>query len=111
MPKGMSPVFKGILLLVGSYVVTMAAVVLVIVLAITILMVGSPDCSVMNWALVALWVTIAVLLFASVAVLRIGARKVIPSIAGRRAVVILYGVVLLASYVVIAFGLLVAFEC
>jgi len=107
----MNTVFRGMLLVVGSYVVTIALVALIIVLAIAILMMGSTACSVMNRALVALWVTIAVLFFASVAVVRIVARKVFPSITGRRGVVAIYSVGLLASYVVLAFGLMVAFEC
>lgn len=111
MPKGMSSVFKGILLVVGSYVVTIALVALIIVLAISILMRGSTDCSVMNRAVVVLWVTISVLFFASVAVVGIVERKLILRVAARRAAVVLYGVVMLASYVVIAFGLMVAFEC
>ena len=58
MPKGMSTVFKGMLLVVGAYVVMIAVVALIIVLA--IITVTEPyDCSTMNRALVILWVTIA----------------------------------------------------
>lgn len=110
MPGGKGSVFKGMLLVVGPYVVTIAVVALILVLAITIL--AKPyDCSTLNRAVVALWLTIAMLFFASVAVVRIVARKVILSIAGRRVVVVTYGVVMLASYVVIALGLMVAFNC
>jgi hypothetical protein len=65
----------------------------------------------MNRAVVILWVVIAVLFLASVAVVRIVARRIIPSSAGGLAVVVIHGMVMLASYVVLAFGLLVAFEC
>jgi hypothetical protein len=37
--------------------------------------------------------------------------KVIPSVQQRWAIVVVYGMMMLASYVVIAFGLLVAFNC
>jgi hypothetical protein len=112
MAEGMSTVFKVILLVVGSYVITVAVAAFIIALAIMILMVvESYDCSVMNRALVALWVMIAMLFLASVAVVRTVTRKVIPSVVGRRVVVVMYGMMMLASYVVIAFGLMVAFNC
>ena len=58
-----------------------------------------------------LWVTIAVIFLASVFVVRNLAWKIIPGLAGRLAIVITYGVALLASYLIIAFVLLVAFNC
>ena len=112
MAEGMSTVFKGMLLVVGSYVLMVAVAALIIALAIMILAVeGSYNCSVMNRAVVALWVMIAMLSLASVAVVRTVTRKITPSVAGRWAVVVVYSVVVLASYVVIAFGLMVAFNC
>ena len=106
----MKTAFKGILLAVGAYVVTIAAAAFIILL--TIITLTEPyNCSTMNRAVVILWVVVAVLFVASVAVVGIVARKIIPSGAGRLAVVVIHGMVMLASYVVLAFGLLVAFEC
>ena len=108
--RKMKAAFKGILLVIGSYVITIAVAAFIVLLAI-ITLTQPYNCSTVNWTVVILWVMIAVLLFASVAAVRIVARKVIPSVAGRRALVVIHGLVMLASYVVIAFGLMVAFEC
>ena len=65
----------------------------------------------MSQALVTLWITIAVVFIASVIVVGVVARRVIPSFSGRLVIVVAHGVAMLASYVVIAFGLMVAFNC
>ncbi len=106
----MKTAIKGILLAVGAYVVTIAVAAFIILLVI-ITLTEPYDCSTMNRAVVILWVAIAVLFLASVAGVRIVARKILPGGAGRLAVVAIHGMVMLASYVVIAFALMVAFEC
>jgi hypothetical protein len=110
MPKEIGIALKGILLVVGAYVVTIVLAAFSILLTIMLIW-EHQNCSTMNGAVIGLWVTIAVLFLASIAVVRIVARRIIPGVAGRLAAVATYGVVMLASYVVIAFGLLVAFEC
>lgn len=101
---------KGILLSLGAYVVTIAVAAFLIWPAIMTLT-DPYDCSTMNRAVVILWVAVAVLFLASVAGVRAVARKIMPGDAGRLAVVAIHGMVLLASYVVLASGLMVAFEC
>ena len=102
---------KGVLLAIGAYVVTMGVAFFIAVLAIIILMMGSPSCSTMGQVLVVLWVIIAAVFLASAAVVGVVAWKIVAGIAGRLAIVAVYGVVMLASYVVIAFGLMVVFNC
>jgi hypothetical protein len=62
-------------------------------------------------ALAVLWITIAVVFIASVVVVGVVAKKIVPSTPGRVAILVAHGAALLASYLVIAFGLLVAFNC
>ena len=100
---------KGALLVVGAYVATIGVAALTS-LAITTLM-EPHGCSAMIRALLVLWGTIAAVFLASVAVVGVVAWKIVAGIAGRLAIVAVYGVVMLASYVVIAFGLMVAFNC
>jgi len=107
----MSTGAKGALLVVGAYVVTIGVAVFIAVLAIMILMMGSHSCSTMGQALVALWVTIAAVFLASAAVVGVVAWKIVEGTVGRLAIVGVYGVVTFASYVVIAFVLMVAFNC
>ncbi len=102
---------KGILLVVGAYVVTMGVAIFIALLAIMILMMEPHSCSTMSQTLVALWVTIAAVFLASAAVVGVVAYKIVAGIAGRLAIVAVYGVVMLTSYVIIAFGLMVAFNC
>ena len=102
---------KGVLLAIGAYVVTMGVAFFIALLAIIILMMGSPSCSTMGQVLVALWLIIAAVCFASAVVVRVTAWKFVAGKVGRLAIVAVYSVVMLASYVVIAFGLMVAFNC
>lgn len=101
---------KAIRLVVVAYLVTMVVTVLAVAIAFMIL-VEPRSCSAMTRALLVLWTTLAALFLASVMVVGVAAWKVIPRVAGRLAAVGVYGVALLGSYVVIAFGLLVAFNC
>jgi hypothetical protein len=101
---------KGTLLALGAYGAAMLAVILIVVLAVITLS-GPHSCSAMRSALLALWGTIAVVFLASAAAVGAAAWKIFPEASGRAAVMILYGLALLASYVVIAFGLMVFFNC
>jgi len=98
-------------LVVGAYVVTMGVAIFIALLAIIILMMEPHSCSTMGRALLVLWVTIAAVFLASAAVVGVVAWKIVADTAGRLAIVAVYGVMMLASYVVIAFGLMVAFNC
>ena len=102
---------KRVLLVVGPSVVTMGVAILIIAITIFILMQDAYSCSYTTRVMLALWVTIAAIFLASVVVVGVVAWRIIPSAAGRLAVVAVYGVLMLASYVVIAFFLLVAFNC
>jgi hypothetical protein len=82
----------------------------IIAFAIMILM-GTNSCSTMGQGLVVLWITIAAVFLTSVIVVRAMAWKITPSFAGRLAIVAMHSAALLVSYVIIAFGLLVAFNC
>jgi len=105
----MKPGVKGVLLVVGAYAATMVVAAFTS-LAIIALM-EPHSCSDMGRALLVLWGTIAAVFLASVAVVGVVAWKIVAGVAGRLAIVAAYGVVMLASYVVIAFGLMVAFNC
>lgn len=102
---------KGVLLVAGTYIVTIGVAILVVALAIMILMMGSYNCGDMGRALIVLWLLLAALFLASVVVVGVVAWRSIASTAGRWATLIAYGVVMLASYVVFAFGLMVLFNC
>jgi len=102
---------KGILLVAGAYIVTIGMAVLIAALAITILYIGSHNCSDMGQALIVLWLLLAALFLASIVAVGVMVRRFIASVAGRWATLIAYGVVMLVSYVVFAFGLLVLFNC
>jgi hypothetical protein len=87
---------------------------MVVVAFITLLVIFLMDpsnCGAVSRALSLLGGTIAVVFLASVVVVGVVAWKIIPGIAGRLAIVVAYGVLLLASYVVMACGLMVAFNC
>ena len=102
---------KGVLLVAGTYIVTIGIAILVVALAIMILMMGSYNCSDMGRALIVLWLLLAALFLASVVVVGVVAWRSIASTVGRWATVIAYGIVMLASFVVFAFGLMVLFNC
>ena len=103
---------KGVLLVAGTYIVTIGIAILVVALAIMILMMGSYNCSDMGRALIVLWLLLAALFLASVVVVGVVAWRSIASTVGRWATVIVaYGIVMLASFVVFAFGLMVLFNC
>ena len=103
---------KGILLVFGAYIVTIVVAILIIAISIIILIATSvTNCNTIATAMLVLWVIIAALFLVSLLVVRAIARKLTLSKEKRIAAMVAYGVVLLASYVVIAFGLMVAFNC
>jgi hypothetical protein len=106
----MNPGAKGLKLVVRAYLVTLGVTVLITLLTIIIL-VDTHSCSSVSRALAVLGATTAVVFLASVAVVGVGAWKVIPAVADRLAIVVVYGVMMLASYVVITCGLMVVFNC
>ena len=110
MSDKMSPVSKGVGLVVGASVVTMGVAVCIIAL-ISMIFIDFTKCGSVSDGLGVLFVTIAVVFLASFVVVGIVARKVIPGGAGCWAIVAVYGVMMLASYLFIAFGLMVAFNC
>ena len=101
---------KGVLLVIGAYIVTFGVTICIITLAIAIF-IDTTSCGAVSRALPALWGTVAVVFLVSGVVVGVVAWKVIQGLAGRLAVMAVYGVVMLVSYVGIAFGLLVAFNC
>ena len=88
---------KAVVLVLATFVATMCVTACIVVIAIM--------------GLVTLWKVIAGVFLASVAVVGVGAWRIVPGGAGRWATVGVYGVAMLASYVVVAFGLMVAFNC
>jgi hypothetical protein len=101
---------KGMKLVVLAYLATMGATVLITLLTIIFLM-DTTSCSSVSRALAVLMGTTAVVFLASVAVVGVGAWKVIAGVAARLAIVLAYGVLMLASYVVVTCGLMVVFNC
>lgn len=110
MPGNMKTTTKGVLLVVGAYIVTMVAATLIIAISIAFL-IDTHSCSAVGRALLALWGTIAAVFFASGIVVGVVAWKIIPNTAGRLVTVAVYGVAMLVTYIGIAFGILVAFNC
>jgi hypothetical protein len=97
-------------LVIRAYLLTMGVTVLITVLTI-IFLVDTHNCGSVERGLMVLGGTTAVLFLASVAVVGVRAWKAVPGIAERLTVVVGYGAMMLASYVVIACGLMVVFNC
>jgi hypothetical protein len=95
---------------VRAYLVSLGLALLITVLTIIFLVDGS-DCRSVERGLAVMGGTTAVLFLASVVV--VGARvwKAIPGVAERLAIVVGYGAMMLASFVVISCGLMVVFNC
>ena len=95
---------------VRAYLVSLGLAVLVIVL--TTLLIDTSDCygSVQRGLLV-MFATMVVVLLASVVVVGVRVWKAIPTLAERLAIVVGYGAMMLASFVVITCGLMVVFNC
>lgn len=108
----MNPNAKMLTLIVGGFIITIGLAIAIIIIAIIIL-VGAEvsNCSTMNKALVTLWIVLGALFLSSVALIEVAAWKTYPGCGGRLAVLAAYGIALLVSYVVLAFGLMILFNC
>ena len=100
---------RAIVLAIGAYFMTLLLAALAALLVMTVL--DPRGCSDLSQALLVLWGTIAALFLASVVPVGVAAWKMAPGRGGRFALLAGYSVALLASYVVIAFGLMVALNC
>lgn len=110
--NNMNPNAKMLTLMVGGFVITIGLAIAIIVIAIVILYGAEvSNCSTMSQALVALWIILGALFLSSVALVEVAAWKTYPGCGGRLAVLAAYGTALLVSYVVLAFGLMIAFNC
>jgi hypothetical protein len=105
----MRTVIQGTLLVVGAYIVTMAMT--VFTSFVIMLLIGPHDCSSYSRALGILWGMLAVTFFASVVMVGVVAWKAVLGVVGRLVIVTAYGLVALASDVIIALGLMVVFNC
>ena len=101
---------RGVLLVVGACMVTVCLACSIITFA-SMVFIDTTKCGAVSRAMPVLLIMTAVVLLASVVVVGVKARKIISDVAGCLAVVAVYAVVMLASFVIIAFGLLVAFNC
>ena len=108
----MNPNAKMLTLIVGGFIITIGLAIAIIIIAVIIL-VGAEvsNCSTMNKALVTLWIVLGALFLSSVALIEVAAWKTYPGCGGRLAVLAAYGIALLVSYVVLAFGLMILFNC
>lgn len=106
----MSAGVRGVLLIIVTYLVTIGIAICNILFAITFL-IDTHRCSTLGQAMVMLWIATAILFFISVVVVGVVGRKIIPRRDGCLAAVVVHVIALLVSYIVIAFGLLVAFNC
>ena len=100
---------KAIVLVIGAYGITLIVAALAALILMTLM--APRGCGDLSQALLVLLGTIAALFLASGVAVGVAAWKIVPGTAGRFAILAVYGITLLASYVVIAFGLMVAFNC
>lgn len=101
---------KGALLVIGAYIVTVVIAILIITVSVAFL-VDTHSCRAVGRALMALWATMAALFLLSGIFVGIVTWRTIPGIVGRLITVAGYGVGMLATYILLAFGLMVAFNC
>jgi hypothetical protein len=97
-------------LVIRGYLVTMGVTVLITLLT-AIFLVDARDCGSVERGLMVLGGTTVALVLASVVVVGVRVWKAAPTVAERLAVVVAYGVMMLASFVVITCGLMVVFNC
>jgi hypothetical protein len=95
---------------VRAYLISLGLAVLITVLT-TLLLVDTTDCGSVERGLLVMAATTAVVFLASVVVVGVRVWKAIPGTAERLAIVVGYGAMLLASFVVITCGLMVVFNC
>lgn len=110
MPNNLNNGAKGVLYVVGAYIVTIMIAIFTIGFA-TVIFIDTTKCSAVSKAFPVLLGTIAVVFLASMVFVRGLAWKNIPSVPGRWAILAVYGAAIFLSYVVITFGLMVAFNC
>ena len=110
MSNNLNPGIKGVLLVVGAYIISVVTVILIVAVSL-IFLVDTHRCSAMGQALLALWGTTAAVFLISGIIVGVVTWKIIPNTAGRLVTVAVYGVAMLVTYIGIAFGLLVAFNC
>jgi hypothetical protein len=96
--------------LVRAYLVSLGLAVLITVLTI-LLLVDASDCGSVERGLLVMTSTTAVLFLASIVVVGVRVWRAIPGVAERLAIVVGYGAMMLASFVVITCGLMVVFNC
>jgi hypothetical protein len=101
---------KGLRLAIRGYLVTMGVTVLITLLTL-LLLVDTHSCSSVTRALALLAGTTALVFLVSVALVGVRAWQVVPGTSDRVAIVFVYGVLMLVSYVVITCGLMVVFNC
>ena len=101
---------KGVLLILGSYGVTLGVAIAFIVLSIVIGL-NISSYSTITRILLVLLITIAVIFLASIFFVRWAAWNITQHTSGRLVIVGVYSVAMLLSYVLIAFGMLVLFNC
>lgn len=100
---------KGILIFAGMYVATLVATA---VLSFVLMLVLSPQsCADYGDALLVLWGMMALLFAVSTAVVVVWAQKAIASLGGRLGLMVGYALLMLTTFGICAFGLLVGFNC
>jgi hypothetical protein len=100
---------KAIILAIGAYIITLLVTALAALLVMTVMV--PRGCGDLSRALLVMWLVIAAIFVASGVAVGVGAWQLAPDQVGRVILVTLYGVVLLASYSVVAFGLMLALNC
>lgn len=101
--------WKAILSAIGAYVLTL---IVAILLAVVLLAELSPrGCGAVSQTLRLLWGTVAALFLTSAIAMGVTMWKMTPRGVGRVVLLMAYSIALLASYLVIAFGLMIALNC
>jgi hypothetical protein len=99
-----------VLLVIGAYIFTVVAAIFIVVISTTFL-INASNCCALGPSLVALWRTTAEVFIASGIVVKIVAWKITTDTAGRLVTVVIYGVVMPVTYAILAFRILLAFNC
>jgi hypothetical protein len=108
----MNPNAKMLTLMVGGYVFTIVLAIAIIIIAIVILYGADiTNCSTLSMAMVGLWIILGGLFLASLGLVEVFAWKTYPGCGARLAVLVAYGTPLLVSYIVLAFSLMIVFNC
>jgi hypothetical protein len=100
---------KGILVFAGLYIATLMGTAVTSFIA--MLALDPQNCSDYGDTLLVLWGVMALLFVVSTAVVGVWAWKTITNLAGRLGVVVGYALLMLATFGVCAFGLLIGFNC